>query len=99
MMGFLVCFILSLTNGPINGWGSANFIAPFIISFACAIGFFVWEAAIPARTAVLPSSVYQIKNFIPSSLAIMIPLGFWFTSQLYYATYWQLAFGWSPRES
>lgn len=99
MMGFLICFILALTNGPINGWGSANFIAPFIIAFACAFGFFLWERAIPARTAVLPSSVYQIKNFITSSLVIMMPLSFWFTSQLYYATYWQLAFGWKPRKS
>jgi hypothetical protein len=99
MMGFLICFILSLTNGPINGWGSANFIAPFIISFVSAIGFFLWEYSIPARTAVLPASVYQIKNFIPTSLIIMLPTGFWFTSQLYYATYFQLAFQWSPRES
>lgn len=99
MMGFLICFILSLTNGPIEGWGSAAFIAPFGISFVTAISFFIWEARIPVRTAVLPSSVFQIKNFVTSSLVIMVPLGFWFTSQLIYANHFQLAFGWTPRES
>lgn len=94
--GFLICFILGLTNGPIDGWGSAAFIAPFVISFVCAAGFFFWEWSIPARSAVLPASVYQIKNFIPSSLALMIPLSFWMTSQVYYASYFQVAFRWTP---
>lgn len=42
MMGSLICFILALTQGPIDGWGSASFIAPFILSFPLAIGFFFW---------------------------------------------------------
>ena len=42
MTGALVCFILSLTQGPIDGWGSASFIAPFIIAFILGPLFFVW---------------------------------------------------------
>lgn len=44
MMTSLICFILALTQGPIDGWGSASFIAPFILSFPLAIGFFFWGA-------------------------------------------------------
>lgn len=42
MTGALICFILSLTQGPIDGWGSASFIAPFIIAFIIGPLFFVW---------------------------------------------------------
>lgn len=99
MMGALICFILSLTQGPIDGWKAASFIAPMIISVFLAVGFFVWEAKIPARTAVLPSSVWQIINIVSGSLAIMIGLSFWSTSQLQYSTWFQFVFGWSPSES
>ena len=98
MLGALVCFILSLTQGPIDGWSSAAFIAPMIISVFLGVGFFVWEARIPARTAVLPSSVWKIINIVSSSLAIMIGLSFWMTSQLQYSTWFQFVFGWSPSE-
>jgi len=42
MMGALITFILSLTQGPIDGWSSASFIAPFIIAFPLGVGFFFW---------------------------------------------------------
>ncbi|WWD15856.1 hypothetical protein CI109_100280 [Kwoniella shandongensis] len=92
----LICFILALTQGPIDGWGSASFIAPFVLSFPLAIGFFFWESRIPAKSAVLPSSVWQITNILISTLAIGIAFPFWATSQLLYATYFQEVFHWSP---
>lgn len=98
MMGFLICFILGLTQGPIDGWGSAAFIAPFVLSFFLIVGFFVWEAYIPPRVAVLPSTIWKIINMLPSSLAVMIAMAFWTSSQLQYATWFQVAFGWSPSE-
>ncbi|OWZ51699.1 hypothetical protein C351_03567 [Cryptococcus neoformans c8] len=96
MMACLICFILSLTQGPIDGWGSASFIAPFILSFPLAIGFFFWESKIPAKSAVLPSSVWKITNIVITSLAIGIAFPFWATSQLMYATYFQEVMGWTP---
>ncbi|ODO11534.1 hypothetical protein I350_00314 [Cryptococcus amylolentus CBS 6273] len=100
----LVCFILSLTQGPIDGWGSAAFIAPFIISFDAGIAFFFWESWIPQKTAVLPSSVWKISNIIIMSLAIGIACNeltaltvpFWSTSQLMYSTYFQEVLQWTP---
>lgn len=96
MMDALICFILALTEGPVEGWGSAAFIAPFILSFFLVIGFFTWEARIPPKTAVLPSSVWKIPNIIIASLAVMVAFPFWATSQLQYATYWQIVGGWTP---
>ena len=40
--GALICFILSLTQGPIDGWSSASFIAPFVLSIPLTIAFFFW---------------------------------------------------------
>ena len=85
LMGALITFILALTEGPIEGWKSASFIAPFVMAFPLAIGFFVWEARIPPRSAVLPSSVWKISNIIIASLVILVPFPFWATSQLAYA--------------
>ncbi|OCF33013.1 efflux protein EncT [Kwoniella heveanensis BCC8398] len=96
MMGALICFILSLTQGPIDGWGSASFIAPFIISFPLGIGFFFWESRIPPKTAVLPSSIWKITNIIILSIAVLIGFPFWATSQIAYSTWWQEVYGWSP---
>jgi hypothetical protein len=98
MMGALLCFILSLTQGPIDGWSSAAFIAPFILSFFLAVGFFYWESVIPPRSAVLPSTVWKIINMLPSSLAILMAMSFFFTSQLQYSTWFQFVFGWTPSE-
>jgi hypothetical protein len=42
LMGALICFILSLTQGPIDGWKSASFIAPFILAFPLVFAFFFW---------------------------------------------------------
>ncbi|KAL0250339.1 hypothetical protein I308_102512 [Cryptococcus tetragattii IND107] len=96
MMACLICFILSLTQGPIDGWGSASFIAPFILSFPLAIAFFFWESKIPAKSAVLPPSVWKITNIVITSLAIGIAFPFWATSQLMYATYFQEVMRWTP---
>lgn len=41
-MGALICLILSLTQGPIDGWSSASFIAPFCLSIPLAMVFFFW---------------------------------------------------------
>nr|XP_019046433.1 hypothetical protein I302_05182 [Kwoniella bestiolae CBS 10118]OCF25363.1 hypothetical protein I302_05182 [Kwoniella bestiolae CBS 10118] len=94
MTGFLVCFILSLTQGPIDGWGSASFIAPFIISLFSILGFFLWESRIPPRTAVLPSSIWKITNILHFTLTGLIAFPFWSTTQLQYATWWQELYYW-----
>lgn len=53
MMGALITFILSLTQGPIDGWNSASFIAPFVIAFPLGIAFFFWGEA---------DSIFELKG-------------------------------------
>ncbi|KAL8292461.1 hypothetical protein RQP46_001073 [Phenoliferia psychrophenolica] len=93
----LLCFILGLTQGPIDGWGSASFIAPFIIALVLGPAFFLWEYKIPSHTAVLPASVWKITNMVTSSLIVLIPVGFWIPSQVLYSTFWQEELRWKPR--
>lgn len=70
------------------------------------------EAWIPARSAVLPSSIWKITNIIIASLVTLFPFAFWgkypimegrisanfssATSQIQYATFWQEVLHWSP---
>ncbi|WVQ78053.1 hypothetical protein IAT38_000134 [Cryptococcus sp. DSM 104549] len=96
IMGALITFILSLTQGPIDGWGSASFIAPFVISFPLGVAFFFWESKISPQAAVLPSSVWSITNIIISTLGIGIGFPFFATSQILYSTYFQEVLGWTP---
>ena len=50
-MGAAICFILALTQGPIDGWKSATFIAPFVLAFPLGVGFFVWgRSKFPLQT-------------------------------------------------
>ncbi len=42
LMGALICFILSLTQGPIGGWSSIQFIVPFVLAWPLTILFFYW---------------------------------------------------------
>ncbi|KAL1407889.1 hypothetical protein Q8F55_007325 [Vanrija albida] len=96
MSGALLCFILGLTQGPIDGWGKASFIAPFIISIFLGVGFFVLEANIHPRLAVLPATIWKIKNMKVASIVTLMPFSFWITNQLLYTTYWQVVFHWRP---
>ena len=96
MAGCLICYILALTQGPIDGWGAASFIAPFII--ACILGplFFFWESRIPPHSALLPSTTWKATNMVIASLATLFPFSFWATSQLQYSTFFQESLHWSP---
>ncbi|KAL1410473.1 hypothetical protein Q8F55_004484 [Vanrija albida] len=96
MCGGLACFILGLTQGPIDGWNKASFIAPFIISIFLAVGFFFYEAHISPKRAILPATVWKIKNMKAAAIVTLMPYSFWATSQLLYATFWQVSLRWKP---
>ncbi|ODN90701.1 hypothetical protein L198_06017 [Cryptococcus wingfieldii CBS 7118] len=59
----IVCIILALTLGATNGWGSAGFIAPLIISLFL-FPFFIWhESRLPTTHALLPPHFWRYPNF------------------------------------
>lgn len=73
MTGCLICFILALTQGPIDGWGSPSFIAPIVLAFVLGPAFFLWESRLPAKAAVLPVSIWKTTNITISSIVILYP--------------------------
>jgi len=95
-MSTLVCFNLSLTQGPISGWNSPIFIAPLIISIFTGIRFFIWETKVYSSNAMLPKAIWKIPNAIIATLAIMVAFPFWATTQVQYATYYQDIGHWPP---
>ena len=49
----LILFIFAITSGSTVGWGSAEVIAPLVISVFGVAGFFIYETRIPASTAAV----------------------------------------------
>jgi hypothetical protein len=49
----MLLFIYAVTSGPATGWGTANVIAPLVISIVLAIAFFVVERFLPEDVAAL----------------------------------------------
>lgn len=63
MLLAIIFLILGLTLGASNGWRTAGFLVPFLLSCILFPLFFVWEARLPEEYALLPSSVWRIPNF------------------------------------
>lgn len=47
----LILFVLALTFGSTDGWGTSRVIAPLILFVVITIFFFVWEARLPEALA------------------------------------------------
>ena len=49
----IILFIYALTTGSISSWKSAGVLAPFIVSIALMVAFFLWEAHVDEKNASL----------------------------------------------
>ncbi|KAL1410667.1 hypothetical protein Q8F55_004686 [Vanrija albida] len=89
LMAMMVLFILAFTQATVDGWKSAIFIAPLIISIALVPVFVVWERTRPEGYALLPRNIWSFPNIFP--LILLAASGFlWFaTYQLGVATWYQ----------
>lgn len=72
----IILFIYAVTSGSVTGWGSANVLAPLIISVAMVAGFFVWEARIDPELAALPPRLWKYPN-VPILVTIALMPFFW----------------------
>jgi hypothetical protein len=63
MLFAILLLILGLTLGASYGFGTAYFLVPFIVSLPFFPLFFYWQARLPIDLALIPSSVWQIRNF------------------------------------
>ena len=58
----MVLFVYAVTSGPASGWGTANVIAPLIISIALAVAFFIVEYYLPKDMAALRVSYLYLTD-------------------------------------
>ncbi|TXT11268.1 hypothetical protein VHUM_02019 [Vanrija humicola] len=89
LMAMMVLFILAFTQATVDGWKSAIFIAPLIISIVLLPVFVIWERTRPEGYALLPRNIWSFPNIFP--LILLAGSGFlWFaTYQLGVATWYQ----------
>lgn len=93
LMATLVLFILAFTQSTIDGYSSAIFIAPLIISIFLAAAFVVYELYLPRGYALLPQDIWSYPNIFP--LIVQASIGFLWSAlmQLRGATFFQVALG------
>ena len=85
----LILFILAFTQAPTDGWNSAIFIAPLVVSVALFAGFFVWESYMPRGYSLLPKDLWSFPNIFPLVLQASAIFMWFATIQLRLATYFQ----------
>jgi len=93
LIATLVLFILGFTQAPIQGWNSAIFIAPFVISLVLFVVFLVWEKKMPKGYSLLPHDIWSYPNIFPIILQASSIFMWFATAQLRIASYFQEALG------
>jgi hypothetical protein len=91
LIATLVLFILGFTQAPIQGWDSAIFIAPFVISLVLFVVFIFWEKKMPKGYSLLPHDIWSYPNIFPIILQASAVFMWFATAQLRIASYFQEA--------
>ncbi|BEJ11140.1 hypothetical protein CspHIS471_0105620 [Cutaneotrichosporon sp. HIS471] len=89
LMAILVLFILSFTQVETNGWKSAIFIAPLVISICLLPAWLYWEHSLPQGFSLLPHDIWNYPNIFPLIIQASSIFMWFATYQLRLATYWQ----------
>lgn len=92
----LLLFIFAVTSGSSTGWGSAQVIAPLVLSVFLAAAFFVYEAYIPENLAALPPKVWKYENVGILVATNSIPFMWWGSIYPLFSWFWQVVDEWSP---
>lgn len=77
MLAAIILLILGLTLGASYGFRTAGFLAPFLISWILFPAFFIWEARIPEKYALLPPKVWRIPNFTILIVTALLIYSWW----------------------
>ena len=80
--GAIILLVYAITAGSINGWSSANFLAPLIISLVLLAAFFVFESKLDPEMAALPPRVWKYQN-VPILVGIGCMPIFWWACRAY----------------
>ncbi|TXT11737.1 uncharacterized protein COLE_02147 [Cutaneotrichosporon oleaginosum] len=89
LMAILVLFILAFTQVEHDGWNSAIFIAPLVISVSLLPAWLYWEHRLPRGFSLLPHDIWSYPNIFPLIIQASSIFMWFATYQLRLATYWQ----------
>ncbi|KAJ7839263.1 major facilitator superfamily domain-containing protein [Mycena olivaceomarginata] len=87
-----ILFIFSITSGSIDGWSSAQVIAP--LSFHSSL-FFSSHSAVLTNYPSSPSKMWSYENFTVLILVSFAPFMWWGSIFLLFAWLWEVVYGWS----
>ncbi|WWC72441.1 uncharacterized protein I206_106403 [Kwoniella pini CBS 10737] len=93
LIACLVLFILGFTQAAVDGWNTAIFIAPLVISIVLLGVFLVWERFMPRGYSLLPHDMWKYPNIFPLILQASAIFMWFACAQLRIATYFQEALG------
>lgn len=96
LMAILVLFILAFTQVEADGWDSAIFIAPLVISITLLPAWIYWEQRLPRGYSLLPHDIWSYPNIFPLIIQASSIFMWFATYQLRLATYWQEAYHITP---
>ncbi|WRT70551.1 uncharacterized protein IL334_007549 [Kwoniella shivajii] len=91
LIACLVLFILGFTQAAVDGWNTAIFIAPLIVSIFLFAAFLIWERYMPRGYSLLPHDMWQFPNIFPLILQASAIFMWFACAQLRIATYFQEA--------
>lgn len=89
LIACLVLFILGFTQAATDGWNSAIFIAPLIISVFLLVAFLVWEHYMPRGYSLLPHDIWSFPNIFPLIFQASAVFMWMACAQLRLATFFQ----------
>ncbi|KAJ7215948.1 major facilitator superfamily domain-containing protein [Mycena pura] len=90
-----ILFIFSVTSGSIDGWGSAQVLAPLVLSLILLFLFLLWESRLPESYAAIPVKVWRYENFTVLILLSFAPFTWWASVFLEFTWLWEVVYGWS----
>lgn len=96
MLVAIILLILGLTLGATNGFKTASFLVPFLLSWILFGAFFAWEWKLPASFALVPPSFWFIPNMPLLMLLALMVYPIWGITLIAFLQRWQFVWGDSP---
>ena len=94
----IILLIFSFSQAPSIGWGTAEVLAPLIISILGLVLFFFWQTRLDINQAVIPPGMWFIPNFFILVLISLCTQIYLTGPVLIFSVYWPAVYGWSPLE-
>ncbi|KAF8599784.1 MFS general substrate transporter [Ceratobasidium sp. AG-I] len=95
LIAAIVLFVYALTTGSVTGWKSGGVLAPFFVSIALFVAFFVWETRVDEANAALPPKLWFYPNFAVLFGTALMPFFWYMQMYLTFSPYWQDYLHWS----